>query len=111
MVPLGLIINEIIINAIKYAFPKGFSKKDEETRTITISTSLSEDDNAVIVIGDNGVGFPDDIDFRHTNSLGMNLITALVKQFHGDISLSNKNGTQFSITVPLAGERMGEKDA
>ncbi|MCG1034877.1 sensor histidine kinase [Polaribacter sargassicola] len=90
-IPLGLIINEIITNSYKYAFTKG------KENTLSISINKENDDNFKLIIEDNGPGLSDDIDIKKTKSLGLRLITRLVKQLHGKLKLTNDNGARFEI--------------
>ncbi len=91
-IPTGLIINEIVSNAIKYAFP---GKEDDEN-TITIKMNI-EEENLKLIIADNGIGLPGHIDFRNTESLGLQLVITLVNQLNGNIQVDNKNGTKYTI--------------
>jgi two-component sensor histidine kinase len=61
-----------------------------------------------MTVADDGVGFPADADFRATDSLGMQLVTALVNQLDGTITLDRTNGTTFVITFKPAGARIGK---
>jgi PAS domain S-box-containing protein len=90
-IPCGLVANELIVNALKHAFPEG--------RSGVIKTRLRPlgKDEYRFVISDNGVGFPKDLDFRNTESLGMQLVTLLVGQLDGTIDLKRKGGTTFDI--------------
>ena len=90
-IPCGLIINELISNALKYAFPAG------QRGEISIDLHMTEDNECILVVGDNGVGFPDNVDFRKTSSLGLRLVNTLVKQLRGTIDLAPESGTQFKI--------------
>jgi PAS domain S-box-containing protein len=91
-IPCGLIINELITNSLKYAFPK--DRKGE----IKISLRRRDENLIELVVGDNGVGIPDDMDFRKTESLGLRLVTILVEdQLHGQIDLDRSRGTEFKI--------------
>lgn len=95
-IPTGLIINELITNAIKHAFPdsmKGF-----------INVNLKSENNTVYLeVKDNGVGFNSDLDFRNTNSLGLQLVSTLIDQIEGDLKFkSEKNkGTEVLITFKM----------
>ncbi len=93
-VACGLIINELVSNSLKYAFPK--SKKGQ------ICIILHKDDLQgnlyTLVVGDNGVGFPRNLDFRNTESLGLQLVMDLVEQIGGKIELDRGSGTVFKIT-------------
>jgi two-component sensor histidine kinase len=89
-IPCGLIINELLSNALKYAFPKGKKGK--------ISVSIRKKGKTItVVIADNGVGLSDKIDFKNTESLGLQLVTSLVEQINGKIRLDKKKGTKFTI--------------
>ncbi|VVB88283.1 PAS fold protein [uncultured archaeon] len=91
-IPCGLIINELISNSLKYGFPNG--RKGE----IMVSLRLSDGDKAELAVGDNGVGIPDDVDFRKTKSLGLRLITMLAEdQLQGEVNLDRSKGTEFKI--------------
>ncbi len=90
-IPSGLIINEIVSNAIKYAF----SDNDAEN-TIAIKVH-TEGENLKLIIEDNGVGLPEHIDFRNTESLGLQLVITLVDQLNGNIQIDNTNGTKYTI--------------
>jgi PAS domain S-box-containing protein len=89
-IPLGLIINELITNSIKYAFPKS-----EGTITIKLE-SLSE--HMELKIADNGIGISEDIDSKNTETLGLQLVNNLVDQLDGEIELDRSYGTEFNIT-------------
>jgi PAS domain S-box-containing protein len=91
-VPLGLLMNELISNALKHAFPNG------REGTISISGGY-EGDLIMLVVRDNGIGIPEDLDWKNTKTLGMRLITSLIDQVDGTITLDRKNGTAFTITV------------
>ncbi len=90
--PCGLIINELVSNSLKYAFPKG--NKGE----INISLQKDENDNYVLIVSDNGVGIPKNIDIRNTRTFGMQLVNILVDQLHSTVELDRKNGTSVKIS-------------
>jgi PAS domain S-box-containing protein len=89
-IPCGLIINELLTNSLKYAFPVGKQGKID----IAIRKKAS---NITINISDNGKGLPKEIDFRNTESLGLQLVVSLVEQINGKIRLDTKKGTKFTI--------------
>jgi two-component sensor histidine kinase len=91
-VPLGLLMNELISNALKHAFPH------EKEGTISISGG-EDHDRITVVVRDNGIGMPEDIDWRNTTSLGMRLITILIDQLNGTIELATGEGTTFTIQI------------
>ncbi|MDH7559353.1 MAG: histidine kinase dimerization/phosphoacceptor domain -containing protein [bacterium] len=93
-IPCGLIVNELVSNALKHAFP------GEQEGMIRV-TFQRENGRCMLAVADNGVGFPSELDFRATNSLGMQLVTTLVDQLDGEIQLlRNGPGTHFSISFP-----------
>ena len=89
--PIGLIINELISNSLKYAFPNEREGK--------IDVSMKKTDNELnLVIKDDGVGMPDDLDWKNSKSLGLKLVRTLVEnQLDGSIDMDSKNGTKFNI--------------
>jgi two-component sensor histidine kinase len=88
--PCGLIISELVSNSIKHAFPNG--RKGE------IKVSLqSHDGKYELLISDNGLGFPEDVDFNKTSTLGLKLVNNLVNQLDGEITLDKNHGTGFKI--------------
>tara|TARA_R110001583_G_scaffold15502_6_gene63862 strand:- start:5184 stop:7163 length:1980 start_codon:yes stop_codon:yes gene_type:complete len=90
-IPLGLIINELITNAYKYAFTS------TKNNTLNISINNQDDDFYKLVIFDNGPGLNKAIDLKMIKSLGLRLVTRLVKQLQGTISQTNSNGAYFEI--------------
>jgi len=91
-IPCGLIINELVTNALKHAFPH------QQKGTITVSMTPSTNDHLILTVSDTGIGFPEGIDFRNTTTLGMQLVTSLVEQLEGTITLDRSEGTTFTIT-------------
>ncbi len=91
-VPFGLIINELVSNSLKHAFPNG------ENGEVYISLKSIED-KYELIIRDNGVGFPSNIDFKRTDSLGLQLVNNLVDQIDGEIELNKRRGTEFRIVL------------
>ena len=91
--PCGLLVNEIVSNSYKYAFP------NQEKGTIQIDFK-KKDNKIILFIQDNGVGFPEEYDLEKSESLGMQLIQALTSQLDGDLVVSRENGTSFKISFP-----------
>lgn len=90
-VPLGLIVNELVSNAMKYAFPDG--KQGE------IDISFNQIGNKyVLIVKDDGVGIPADLDIKKVKSLGLQLVLSLTDQIDGVLKLNRENGTDFEIT-------------
>jgi len=92
LTPLGLIMNEIITNSMKYAFPDG------EGGTLKVHLSESDEpDKYRLVIGDDGVGMPDNLDSEKTDSLGASLIESLTDQLNGRIRVTEEKGTVYEL--------------
>ena len=93
-IPCGLILNELVTNSIKHAFP---ISKNEENGVINVKLSKETENMVEIVVSDNGVGFPENIDFQNSPSLGLKLVNNLVIQINGEMELKNNNGAEFRI--------------
>jgi len=144
-IPCGLILNELITNSLKHAFPAASGRGPTDKKSVDpvneshgaanrrfasssnstftpfttysheslntpltnqeemdkeINVSLSQNGNKLkIIVGDNGRGFPENIDFRNTESLGLQLINTLVDQLEGEIELERDNGTRFILNL------------
>lgn len=90
-IPLGLIINETIVNAIKYAFP------GKRGGTVSIRLYRDGPDHLVLKISDNGVGLSPETDTKAHASLGFDLIQGLARQLNGSFSFANDNGLHITI--------------
>lgn len=95
-IPYGLIINELVSNCLKYAFPDGGSGE------IKITLESGTDGDLTLIVGDDGVGMPHAIDFRNTDSLGLQLVNTLVQQLGANIELDRTDGTRFTITSRMS---------
>ena len=91
---LGLIINELISNTFKYAFPDGVSRNGGKCE-LQIKLNSSSSDKLELIIKDNGIGLPSSFDIQNTTTLGMEIVTALVDQHKGTIELNNECGTEY----------------
>jgi len=89
-VPCGLIISEIVSNSLKYAFP------NEMHGEILVSFK-SVEDGYELIISDNGVGLPEELDFDNNKSLGLILVKSLTEQIDGEITIHRNHGTEFKI--------------
>jgi PAS domain S-box-containing protein len=90
-VPCSLIINELLSNSLKYAFP------GEREGKICVGLYSDKGNKFTLIVKDDGIGFPKDTDFRKTESLGMQLVIMLVEQLGGTIELDKSKGTRFTI--------------
>ena len=89
--PLGLIANELLTNAFKYAFP---NNREGE---IQVNLRKDEEDTFALMIGDNGIGLPASFSLDSEKSLGMFIVRLLVEQLDGKIEISRLNGTTFTV--------------
>jgi PAS domain S-box-containing protein len=89
-IPCGLIISETVSNSLKYAFPN--KMKGE----IFISLK-SNDDKYELIIRDNGVGLPEEIDFNNLETFGLLLVNNLTEQIDGELTINRSPGTEFKI--------------
>jgi two-component sensor histidine kinase len=92
-----LIINELVTNSLRYAFP------DKRSGEILIRFGQLDEHNLRLTVRDNGIGFPKGLDFRKTPTLGLMLVTGLTEQLGGNIVLRNHTGTEFNISFPSNG--------
>jgi len=96
----GLIVNELVSNSLKHAFP------GDRTGEIGIAFGLAGEQDLELTVSDNGVGLPKDLDFMETGSLGFKLIRGLVCQLNGNLKLDRSEGTK--IIVRFKGKAGGE---
>jgi two-component sensor histidine kinase len=95
-IPCGLIINELVSNSLKYAFPQGKEGK------ISISLRLINGDEFELSVSDDGVGIPEDLDIRNMASMGLDLVTILAEgQLNGKIDLNRTGGTRYHIRFKM----------
>jgi two-component sensor histidine kinase len=111
-VPLGIIINEIVSNSLKYAF-KGKNDRGiiqiklNKQEPVEYSNRRSENEQEgqespkytpfILTVSDNGVGIPQSFNLENTGSLGIHLVTILVDQLGGELELKREHGTEFVI--------------
>jgi PAS domain S-box-containing protein len=100
-IPCGLIINELVANALAHAFPGDGAKAEPSEVTVDLR---ADDGRYLLTVSDNGVGLPPDLDFRNTQSLGLQLVNLLTEQLQGTITLDRSGGTSFTIAF---GEQTG----
>ena len=91
-IPCGLVINELVSNSLKHAFKNG------QQGEVRIGMSALNGNEIDLVISDNGVGLPEGVNFRNTESMGLRLVSILAEsQLHGNIEVDRTNGTSFHI--------------
>jgi PAS domain S-box-containing protein len=102
-IPCGLIINELVSNALKHAFPKGATRVPVVAGELTIQLVKEGANQVTLTVSDNGIGFPEHVDFRQSPSLGLTLVNSLVEQLNGTIELDRREGTTFTIIFNVSG--------
>jgi PAS domain S-box-containing protein len=93
-IPCGLIVNELISNALKHAFPGG------ATGTIAIHLASEPDGRVLLTVSDDGIGIREDFDISQATTLGLQLVTLLVDQLGGDLELHRAKPTRFAVRFP-----------
>ena len=94
-VPCGLVVNELITNALKHAFPN----RDQGEIRIALTRQLGNE--ALLSVSDNGIGLPDHVDTRGTATIGLQLVGLLASQLDGEVSIHRSNPTRFSLRFPI----------
>jgi PAS domain S-box-containing protein len=100
-IPCGLILNELVTNCLKHAFPEG------RAGVITVTLRAEPAGKFFLRVCDNGVGFPAGIDFRKAESLGLQLVSMLTEQLDGVIELDRHEGTAFTLTFAELPYKLG----
>ncbi|MCX6139210.1 MAG: PAS domain S-box protein [Ignavibacteriales bacterium] len=100
-IPCGLIVNELITNAMKHAFP------DNKEGVVTATMRLLPENRCELIVTDNGIGMPADLNIKESTSLGMQLIESLVEQLGGTVIVSAENGTRVTIVFPVENVEAG----
>jgi PAS domain S-box-containing protein len=90
-IPCGLIVNEIVSNSLKYAFPGTRSGR------VTVKLDSEADGRIAIILADDGIGLPNDFDIARNQSLGLQLVGMLTQQLGGHLTVERNGGTQFTI--------------
>ena len=88
----GLIVNEIVSNVLKYAFPD-----NQKGKLLVKIKKYKRNDQISIKIQDNGVGLPSNVDYTNTDTLGLRIVTSLSKQLKGKLSMESKDGVKFEL--------------
>jgi len=91
---VGLIVNELVTNAVKHAFPKG------EAGAVTV-TIRKAGEQVQLQVRDNGQGLPADLDLEHTTSLGLRTVYLLSHRLKATVTVETNGGTAFTLTFPL----------
>jgi two-component sensor histidine kinase len=91
-IPIGLIINELMTNSLKHAFP------DQKTGEIKVDFRRHNGKEFRLSVSDSGIGMPENFNFREATSLGLQLVNTLADQLRGRLELYSEQGTRFEIT-------------
>ncbi|MCU0507258.1 MAG: ATP-binding protein [Anaerolineae bacterium] len=102
-VPCGLIVNELVANALKHAYPDGHSG------TVQVQLAPAGEERLRLTVADEGVGLPEEIDLEQVSSLGLQLTVMLTRQINGTIKLVREAGTRFDITFPAPASTHSER--
>jgi predicted ATPase/two-component sensor histidine kinase/GAF domain-containing protein len=96
-ISIGLIINELVSNALKHAFPNG------RPGLVRVDLKLAQGRHCVLTVQDDGIGVPVQFDPERADSLGLQLVQDLTDQLHGEISLSRDRGSRFNVSFDVNG--------
>jgi two-component sensor histidine kinase len=99
-IPCGLIVNELVTNALKHAFPEGRSGP----HSIRVSAAWEPNGWLRLCVRDNGVGIPENLNLRRPGSLGLELVSTLTRQLRGKSEVRREAGTTFEICFQVAGD-------
>jgi two-component sensor histidine kinase len=94
-IPCGLVVNELVTNALKHAFPH----KREGNITIEL---LKQEESVMLAVSDNGIGVPSDFDMNKRTTLGLQLVSLLADQINAQLSIGRANPTRFALTFKLS---------
>ena len=103
--PCGLIVNELVTNAFKHAFPGG------QAGQITISMKPNPDQTLTLAVRDTGVGLPEGAKLEDAPTLGLRLVSTLARQLNGRLEIRNSAGAEFRITFPDHSRRREQEHA
>ncbi len=93
-VPCGLIINELVSNALKYAFPQGHGGE------VNIQIAQLAHQELTLTVADNGMGLPNEINIEQTKTMGLRMVKSLIRQISGTLMVNREAGTSFQIVFP-----------
>lgn len=102
-IPCALIINELVSNSLKHAFPA--SRRSEEQGEIRIDLRREPGNRFLLTVGDNGVGLPVGLEIEKSDSLGLKLVSVLVKQLAGAIRIGTGQRAEFTISFAARNEK------
>ena len=94
----GLLVNELLSNSLKHAFEKGARGH------VRVGLQLGDTAHFVLSVADNGIGFPEDLNFYDTKTFGMKLVHMLARQLQGKVEMKCEHGTKITVTFPVTSE-------
>jgi len=98
-VACGLIVNELVSNAFKHAFPA------DRTGTVRVELDASASEMVTLSVADDGIGLPANLDLQQTRTLGLELVVGLTRQLRGTLTIQQQSGARFDVTFPLPHQR------
>jgi two-component sensor histidine kinase len=101
MIPCGLILNELVTNALKYAFPR------DRAGEILIALACADGQTVTLTVCDNGVGLPPDVETKHPASLGTRIVEILTKQLGGTLVRQSDGGLKTTVTFTRSARPAG----
>jgi len=102
-IPCGLIVNELVTNALKYAFPNRMAGE------IRVGLVRAGEDKFVLSVTDNGIGLPEGLDLNNIPSLGLELVSVLTEQLHGELIIHHANPTRFEVHFHSTGQSLDQE--
>jgi PAS domain S-box-containing protein len=94
-VPCGLIINELVTNAFKHAFPEGRAGR------VCVEVRRASGQRVTLIVRDDGVGLPEHVDLKRPDTLGLDLVVTLARQLNGSLEVIRERGSAFAVTIPM----------
>lgn len=98
-IPCGLILNELISNSFKYAFPE--KRKGNIHLFFGVEKKMKSTNQYILEVADDGIGIPSHVDLKNPNSLGLQLLEMLTQQLGGTLNLDRTKGTKFTVRFPI----------
>ena len=97
-IPCALIVNELVSNSLKYAFPATPDMPEGRSGEVEVTLRVNDKDEVELRLGDNGVGMDEYTDKSESKPIGLNIVNALVKQIRGNMEMGRGKGTEYVIT-------------
>ncbi len=93
-IPCGLILNELVTNALKYAF------KERSSGLITVTLSQIGNEEIILAVADDGVGLPDGFNWKKSKSMGLPIVGILARQLDGSVEVESRAGLKVTVRFP-----------